>query len=374
MHTLRYILIAIFALLIIGYFAVTYYTSHRIDDIPSSTFTAPDQEERESTEPPSISVYATNRQIIWAMDFLPDGRMIFTERGGAVHLIESDGTVTPLGTFDVRTVSESGLHGVAIDPDFARNNFVYFYYTYRAMGNETQNRVVRTILEDNILSHEVVIVDGIPGASTHDGGRIKFGPDKYLYITTGDAQNPSQSQDLDSLAGKILRVTREGAPAPGNSLGTLVYSYGHRNPQGITWDDKGRLWATEHGPSAHDELNLIESGKNYGWPFIQGNEQEEGMETPILHSGTTTWAPAGAQFLDGTIFFTGLRGSALYAYDIETDTLTTYLKDKLGRIRDVVVGPDGFLYIATSNRDGRGIPGRQDDRIFRINPSKLSEL
>jgi glucose/arabinose dehydrogenase len=185
---------------------------------------------------------------------------------------------------------------------------------------------------------------------------------------------PSLSQDKTSLAGKILRVTRDGEPAPGNPFGTRIYSYGHRNPQGIVWDDLGRLWATEHGPSARDELNLIEAGANYGWPETTGTDTRVGIRSPIIQSGQSTWAPAGAEYLDNSIFFAGLRGSALYEYDISANELTVHLEDNFGRIRDVVLGPDGFLYVATSNRDGRGIPTAEDDRILKINPLKLGEI
>ena len=194
-----------------------------------------------------------------------------------------------------------------------------------------------------------------------------------MYITTGDAQNPSLSQNKNSLAGKLLRVTDEGKPAPNNPFNNLVYSYGHRNPQGITWDEDRRLWEVEHGQSATDEINLIEIGKNYGWPGIRGDQKKQGMENPILHSGSDTWAPSGAGYLDGSIFFAGLRGQTLYEGTINGKgvTLTGHLKGELGRIRDVVVGPDNMLYITTSNRDGRGIPDAEDDKIIRVNPNKL---
>lgn len=346
------------------------YTSQRITDIPA----AGEPTEASLEEAPALSTFVTGRQVIWSMDFLPDGRMIFTERSGRVNLVEQNGSVSQIASVSVHASGESGLHGVAVDPDFGQNRFVYLYYTYRGGGNNTLNRVSRFVFENSQLTGERVIVDGIPGASTHDGGRLKFGADGYLYISTGDAQEPSRSQDRDSLAGKILRVTRDGSPAPGNPFGTRIYSYGHRNPQGLAWDVADRLWATEHGPSANDELNLIEPGANYGWPEFRGDATARGMRAAVLHSGTNTWAPAGAQFLGGSIFFGGLRGSALYEYTIDTQVLTEHLKGRLGRIRDVVLGPDGFLYIATSNRDGRGIPESDDDRILKINPSKLSEI
>lgn len=368
-----------------GIFLVDKYRFRRITNIPQQIFEPiantqekgeqEEEKEKEALETaPALTTYVSQRRVVWALDFLPDGRMIFTERAGAVNLVESGGQIKEVLKVAVHATSESGLHGVAVDPSFNDNRFVYLYYTYRSDGASTRNRVSRYILDDGALTDEKIIVDGIPGASTHDGGRLKFGPDSFLYITTGDAQEPSLSQDRSSLAGKILRVTREGEPAPGNPFGTRVYSYGHRNPQGITWDNQGRMWASEHGPSARDELNVIEAGANYGWPVITGTETRDGMRSPILQSGQSTWAPAGVAYFSGSIFFAGLRGSALYEYTIASGTLTTHLKDRLGRIRDVIVGPDGFLYVATSNRDGRGLPTAEDDRILKINPLKLGDL
>jgi len=231
------------------------------------------------------------------------------------------------------------------------------------------------------LSDERIIVDNIPGASNHNGGRIKFGPDSYLYITTGDAQEPSLAQTKSSLAGKILRVTDEGKPTPGNTFDTMVYSWGHRNPQGIAWDKDGNLWETEHGPSGgslgtgNDEVNFIELGKNYGWPEIQGNQTKEGMVTPVRNSTPQlSWAPSGAAFIGNSLFFSGLKGQTLYEAVIENNQITNFkehFKGKYGRIREVIAGPDGMLYITTSNLDGRGRPNQGDDKIIRINPQKL---
>ncbi|OGK39728.1 hypothetical protein A3A74_04510 [Candidatus Roizmanbacteria bacterium RIFCSPLOWO2_01_FULL_35_13] len=235
---------------------------------------------------------------------------------------------------------------------------------------------------DGKLSEEKIIVDQIPGNSNHNGGRIKFGPDKNLYITTGDAQEPSLAQNKNSLAGKILRVTDNGQPVTDNPFGNRTYTYGHRNPQGIDWDDSGRLWATEHGrsgiQSGLDELNLIEPGKNYGWPEIQGDESRSDMETPVINSGTNiTWAPSGAAFIGDSLFFGGLRGQTLYEAFYKTNVqfkkadIKEHFKGDFGRIREVIKGPDGMLYITTSNRDGRGFPKENDDKIIRINPAKL---
>jgi len=326
---------------------------------------------------PLLTVVAENLEVPWAVAFLPDGSILVTERPGRVRLIDKDGQLNPNPVTeidDVKQIGEGGLHGIALHPNFVNNHFVYVYYTYGQNIIGTQNRVVRFRYEKGTFKEKTIIVDAIPGALFHDGGRIKFGPDKMLYITTGDAQNPSLAQDINSMAGKILRVTDSGRPAPGNPFNNLVYSYGHRNPQGITWDIDGRIWETEHGSSATDELNLIQIGKNYGWPIIQGDEQRAGMETPRLNSGSDTWAPAGLAFINDSLFFAGLRGQALYETVIKNGQvieLKTHFKGELGRIREVVVGPDNMLYITTSNRDGRGNPSPDDDKIIRVNPAKL---
>jgi len=320
---------------------------------------------------PKIDTVAKNLEVPWAIAFLPDGQLLVTERPGRLQKIVN-GKTQLIHTFsEVKQLGEGGLHGIAVDPNFNTNHQLYAYFTYGQLGNQTLNRVIKAKLETDKLTEIKTIVNAIPGATVHDGGRIKFGPDGYLYITTGDAQNPSLSQDKNSLAGKILRVTDDGNPAPGNPFNTLVYSYGHRNPQGITWDNLGRLWATEHGNQATDELNLIEPGKNYGWPIIRGDEKRLDLISPKLQSGTNTWAPAGAAFYKGSILFAGLRGQALFEVKLDTLELKEHFKGELGRIREVAVGPDNMLYITTSNRDGRGNPKAEDDQILRVNPTSL---
>lgn len=332
---------------------------------------------------PLTRVIAEGLDTPWSLVFLPDNTILITERPGRVRKINSQGTLekTPVATLtQVEEIGEGGLLGIEKDPDFDSNNYLYLYYTYNGSANPTLNRVSRFTYTGTSLKDEKVLIDAIPGNSNHNGGRIKFGPDGYLYITTGDAEEPSRAQDKNSLAGKILRITKNGAAAPGNPFGTRVYSYGHRNPQGITWTDKGVLYETEHGPSGgdfgtgRDELNLIDSGKNYGWSTIIGNDTRAGMVTPLKNSGTGTWAPGGIAFLNGSLFFGGLRGSALYESTISGNTvsnITEHFKDEFGRIRDVIVGPDNMLYITTSNNDGRGIPKIGDDKVIRVNPTKL---
>lgn len=345
--------------------------------IPTQTPTS--QNTPSSPEDPHQTILAQNLDTPWALAFLPDKSILLTERAGRVQLIDTSGNLSLAATISsAKEIGEGGLLGITIHPQVDQNNFVYLYYTYSGNGSNTFNRVVRMTLQNKNLTDEQIILDAIPGNSNHNGGRIKFGPDNMLYIGTGDAGEPSQSQDTKTLAGKILRVTDEGKPAPGNPFGNEVYSYGHRNVQGLTWDGQGKLWATEHGrsgiQSGLDELNLIESGKNYGWPDIQGNETRPGMETAKRNSGSTTWAPAGLTTLGDSLFFGGLRGQTLYQAII-SGTSVTELKDhfpsQLGRIREVITGPDGMLYITTSNRDGRGTPHSFDDKVIRLNPAKL---
>lgn len=328
-----------------------------------------------------LTVIAENLETPWALAFLPNGGILVTERPGRVQLVTADGESqsSPVATLEgVKEIGEGGLLGIAIHPEFATNNFVYLYYTYSSSGEDTLNRVVRMTFQNNKLENEEVIVDAIPGAANHDGGRIKFGPDNFLYIGTGDAQQPTQAQNRNSLAGKILRVTDEGKPAPGNPFNNAVYSYGHRNVQGLAWNSEGQFWSTEHGPSGlqsgRDELNLIEPGNNYGWPEIEGDETRSGMEMPKRHSGNTAWAPSGADFAGTSLFFSGLRGQTLYEAVISNGNVTElkehFIKE-FGRIREVVTGSDGMLYITTSNTDGRGDADDTDDKILKINPAKL---
>ena len=334
-----------------------------------------------------IEVVAGKLKIPWSIDWTPDWTALFTERGGDLRIIR-DGILLPDPIFSVDVIddAEGGLLGIAVDPEFEENQYIYLYQTYKTDGT-TLNKVVRYTLANVTVSEDLVLVDGIPGASYHDGGRIQFGPDGNLYITTGDAGNPSLAQDLDSLAGKILRITREGAIPQDNPFSnSAVWSWGHRNPQGMDWDGSGNLIATEHGPSgergeAHDEINLILPGANYGWPETVGDESMAGMQDPLLHTGSETWAPSGSEFYDGDMipgwtgkyFVANLRGEHLRMIDLDLSNNGTHSHEGLfegqfGRLRDVQTGPDGFLYLLTSNRDGRGSPVSNDDRILKIVP------
>lgn len=330
-----------------------------------------------------VEVLARNLDVPWSMAY-PHGLLFrFTERPGRISALELDKPPRLLATIEVARISEAGLLGIAIPSfeQFERDRFLYIYYTYRE-GNALKNRVVRLTEQDGKAINPVVLLDNIPGSGIHDGGRLKFGPDGKLYITAGDAANSELAQDLRSLSGKILRINPDGSIPTDNPFpGSPVYSFGHRNPQGLDWHPvTGRLYEVEHGPSAHDELNLIVPGGNYGWPRIIGKGNNPQFLDPLLESGTDTWAPSGASFYRGdrlvgwqnNFFFAALRGEALHRVTFkglelkEIDVHQILLRGTLGRLRDVVEGPDGYLYIATNNRDGRGRPTAEDDRILRI--------
>jgi glucose/arabinose dehydrogenase len=336
------------------------------------------------TQPPKIlyprmTVLTDDLVIPWDIAFLPDGSFLITERGGRIVHLMSDGTKATIDIPRPKPKGEGGLLGIVLHPRFSENHFVYIYMTTDEDKNGTKNAVFRYAFENGSFVNEKTIISGIPGALYHDGGRLEFGPDGLLYITTGDAQTSAVAQDLSSLGGKILRLTDEGIIPRDNPYSTQVYSYGHRNPQGIAWDSAGEMWSTEHGrsgvTSGYDEINLIEIGSNYGWPTIEGPASREGMLSPVLQSGADdTWAPASLVYLNGKLYFGGLKGEALYEVTISGEKLTNFKKHfykEFGRIRTVRVGPDGMLYLTTSNRDGRGTPRTGDDKVIRINPDLL---
>ncbi len=349
-----------------------YVSADRIVEVSSQQELAcgeqPNQRQQETaidtTEPQLI---AQNLRVPWEIIRLPDGELIVTERPGNLTFVRSNTRVPVEG---VAALGEGGLLGLALDPDFGTNRFIYLYLTTRQNG-KLINQVRRYTLSDYAITVPLVILNNIPASSNHNGGRIAFGPDGYLYVATGDASEETLAQDTNSLAGKILRITKEGKPAPDNPFGNEVYSYGHRNVQGLTWDGQGLLWATEHGrsgvQSGLDELNRIEKGGNYGWPIIEGDEKREGMLAPVIHSGTTkTWAPAGLVFSEGKLYFTGLRGQTLYRFDPLIRKLDELHKGEYGRLRALSLGADNSLYISTSNQDGRGEVRQGDDKIIFI--------
>ncbi|MFA7253888.1 MAG: PQQ-dependent sugar dehydrogenase [Patescibacteria group bacterium] len=336
-----------------------------------------DQEEENQSEDLQRGVReeATDLEIPWDIAFLPDGRMIFTERTGNAFLL-SNREKTDLGYIEGTVVrGEGGLLGVAVDPDFAINNYLYFYYTY-LRGGELRNGVVRYTLEGNQLIGEIHLIDTIPAADNHNGGGLRFGPDGKLYIATGDASQPGLAQDTNSLAGKILRINKDGSMPDDNPFGNAVWAFGLRNPQGMTWNiNQGIFYATEHGSSAMDEINVIEKGKNYGWPAfecgLRRSSQQVENAVPMVCFDSFTLAPSGIGILGSSLYVGGLRGQQLRRLELNDDLRSVQNQevvfDNYGRIRAVTEN-NGLIYFSTSNRDGRGTIRSRDDRIIRYLP------
>lgn len=329
-----------------------------------------------------ITEVAKNLEVPWDLALLPDGRILLTERAGKVKMADQSGQVKTIANFEqVSSVGESGMTGLALHPNFLSNSYVYIYYTYRSSGS-IFNRVSRFILKADQLSDEVILIDHLPGGSIHNGGRMRFGPDKQLWILTGDGARPSLAQDKNSLAGKVLRVNGDGlVPDDNPTKGSPVYSFGHRNPQGLDWHPlTEELVATEHGETAHDEINIIRPHGNYGWPEIKRCFGSSNLVEPILCSNDETWAPSGGAFLGTKIwhfrnsfFFAGLRGQLLERVDIVDGKVVkreTVIKNKYGRLRAVLADGQGNLYVSTSNLDGRGQPQPDDDKILKLTPKK----
>ncbi len=341
-----------------------------------------------------VETIAEGLEIPWDLAFTPDGRTLITERPGRIRVF-ADGELKaePYADIDVAHVSEAGLMGIALHPGFSNNGHLFICYTYRDPSGGMFNRIARLTDRDNRGIDHRTILDGIPGASRHDGCRIRFGPDGHLYATTGDATEPALAQDLDSLAGKVLRLAADGSVPPDNPLpNSYIYTYGHRNPQGLDWNPlTGELFITEHGPSQDDEVNLLEPGKNYGWPMVTGTSGSAEYMDPVL-ALTPTIAIAGAAFYsngalpsswNGSLFFTALKGSHLQRVALEPPEYRKVLtreilyKGEFGRLRAVSMSPNGQLYLTTSNRDGRGSPRPEDDRLLRLVsslPRSLTQL
>lgn len=333
--------------------------------------------------PYTVENVAQELDVPWEMDAAEDGRIFFTERPGSVRVIQAGRLLPdPLISFPAPFISEGegGLLGLVLDPHFAQNHYLYVYHTYKE-GPTVYNRVLRLREHNNQASIDKVLIDKIPGSAIHNGGRIKIGPDQRLYITTGDARKPELAQDRTSLAGKILRIELDGTiPADNPFPASPVYSWGHRNPQGIAWNPQtGMLYSSEHGQSAHDEINRIEPGSNYGWPDIQGDQHRAEMKSPILQSGEMTWAPSGMTFISkgpwaGQLIVANLRGEQLQRITIDPTQpnkvleATALFQQEYGRLRNVVEAADGSLYVFTNNRDGRGVPKEGDDKIIRLVP------
>lgn len=305
----------------------------------------------------------------WSVVPLPDGGALVSQRDdGAVLEVTAAGDVRQAGVVPgVVSGGESGLHGLALRTD-AGERTLYAYF-----GAADDNRVARMPLRGDpgalALGEAEVILEGIPRASTHDGGRLAFGPDGYLYVTTGDAQQRDAAQDVDSLGGKILRVGPDGEPAEGNPWGNAVWSMGHRNVQGIAWTSDGTMWASEFGQDTWDELNRIEPGSNYGWPLVEGTAGRDGLVDPVAVWATSEASPSGIAAYGDTVFVAGLRGERLWQVDTADGDATgdpVAAVTEHGRLRDVVAPGDGSLWVLTSNTDGRGTPAADDDLLLRV--------
>lgn len=300
----------------------------------------------------------------WSIAFVGETALISSRDDGDVLELTEDGSTRLVGTVDgVVHRGESGLLGLAVD----EQDRLYAYST-ASDGNRVQRFELTGSPGSYGLGAPETIVDGIPAASTHDGGRIAFGPDGMLYVTTGDAGNRPAAQDLESLAGKILRLTPDGA-APGDNPypGSLVYTLGHRNPQGIAWAADGTMFAAEFGQDRWDELNVVTAGSNYGWPAVEGIAGDAAFVDPVQQWEPDTASPSGIAVADDTVFIANLRGSVLRSVPVADPTSATdYFAGEHGRLRDVVVAPDGDLWFLTNNTDGRGDATDGDDRILRV--------
>ncbi|HEY0005855.1 MAG TPA: PQQ-dependent sugar dehydrogenase [Pyrinomonadaceae bacterium] len=341
-----------------------------------------------------VETFVSGLQVPWSIVFAPDGRVFLTERPGRVRVVENNRLrPEPLATIaDVEASSESGLMGLALHPQFATNHLLYLSYAYDSSG-ETRVRVVRFRETGTALADRKLIIEDIPAAQFHAGTRLRFGPDGKLYVTTGDAGEREIAQKLDSLGGKTLRLNDDGSVPQDNpfvgrqNARPEIWSYGHRNSQGLDWQPGTNLmFQTEHGPSGFDgpgggdEVNIVERGKNYGWPLVHHRQTREGLESPLLEY-TPAVAPASGMFyrgsafpqFKGNFFFGCLRGQRIIRVVLDGRRVVSQealLESKYGRIREVAEGPDGAIYFSTSNQDGRGTPARDDDRVLRLVPVK----
>jgi len=326
----------------------------------------------------------------WELVFLPSKAMLITERKGRIiwAFKGRQKTWLDLRRWPQPKVSEwgeGGLMGLAIDPLFQENHYLYTVHTYVKSGQSYYQLVrLKADLKRHTGAFDRVLISGVKAGRFHNGGRLAFGPDGKLYWTLGDLFQRSRAQKKADLHGKVLRLNRDGSTPADNPFGSRVYSLGHRNPQGLAWDNQGRLFVTEHGPSGEkgccqDELNRVQKGFNYGWPLISGAERKQGLVSPLVQSGKhTTWAPGGLAYLKqglwkNSLVFTGLKGEAIYRVKLPQNGLRLsvpkrYLHKRFGRLRQVVEGPLGKLYILTSNRDGRygKTIKKMDDRIIQI--------
>lgn len=332
--------------------------------------------------PDVVATIASGLATPWGLDFLPDGRAVVTERDSARVLLvtapevgkngtDEEGTVVEVGRIaEADPRGEAGLLGVAVSPTFATDGLVYFY-----VCTAEDNRVVRARLDGDRLGEPEPILTGIPGGTIHDGGRLAFGPDGHLYVSTGETGEPRLARNRKGFAGKILRITTDGKPAPNNPFGTVVWSWGHRNVQGLAFDPDGSLWATEFGERKADELNRILPGEDYGWPVVEGTGGPRRFTQPSMTWRTSEASPSGLAYAGGYLWMASLQGERLWRIKVAAGQVsdpTAYFEGadagEYGRLRTVVRAPDGRLWLTTSNEDGRGAPAPDDDRILLVEP------
>ncbi|KUN17482.1 glucose sorbosone dehydrogenase [Streptomyces antibioticus] len=348
----------------------------------SKSASSPSRQAAEETPPAKGSVkvlrtVTTGLNTPWGLAPLPDGDLLVSSRDkGTITRVDAEtGKKTELGEVPgVSPAGEGGLLGLALSPDYASDHMVYAYFT-----SASDNRIVRMLYEEQKPSGEQLgapdtVFKGIPKGVIHNGGRIAFGPDKMLYAGTGESGNTGLAQDKKSLGGKILRLTPEGEPAPGNPFpGSPVYSYGHRNVQGLAWDAKQRLFASEFGQDTWDELNAIKPGDNYGWPEAEGKSDDSGFHNPTAQWATDDASPSGIAYAEGSIWMAGLKGQRLWRIPLKGTEASadpqSFLKGEYGRLRTVVSAGSDKLWLVTSNTDGRGDPKEGDDRILELQVS-----
>lgn len=335
---------------------------------PAVTPTGPTAAEPSSVRPRSPQPVAADLEVPWGMAFLPDGSALVGERGtGRLLRVSAQGAVRTLGTVPgvvaPTGLGEGGLLGLALAPGDPDTLFAY-------LTSGSDNRVVRLGLAGGRVGRARPVLTGIPTSTHHHGGQLLFDPDGMLLVSTGDAEQPRLAQDRGSLAGKILRIRPDGRAAPGNPFGNRTWSYGHRNVEGLALDAAGRLWATEFGDKRADELNLVRRGRNYGWPQVEGLSSRQGLTSPrATWSPTSSCSPAGLAITRSTAFVGALQGQCLFAVTLDGTSAgkpEKYFAGHYGRLRSVVVAPDGALWLTTSNTDGRGRPRRHDDQILRV--------
>ena len=330
---------------------------------------------KNNTQNQFVEILATNLEKPWSIDFA-DKRIFISEKGGTIRVIDSGELLDdPLVTLRTADVFDGGLLGIAVHPNFEQNNILYAYYTYSEEG-ELWNKLIQIKESDSKIIEAKTILDKVPGSSFSNGGIIKFGPDSKLYVGTGIVSDLShESQNLESLQGKILRLNDDGTVPDDNPFDdSLVYSYGHRNPKGMAWDSLGNFYLTEIGPTKNDEINLITAGKNYGWPDVQCHSTNAEFVNPLkcfdpsLEPGGIIFYTGDKLGLENFMILASQKASNLYKAEVDENgvNLEGSILSGVGRIRDVAQGPDGYLYVITSNTDGKAFPSDDDDRLLRI--------